>query len=185
MYFVYVPAPVYGALKNAGFTGNDFVDLSKLLNILSPSDVAFYVFHNLEPSSDRLAPWYAGSFKSAWLGSARQLAATIENPRQANDFYKAYETLKVTIKPLALDEYPILASGVINCMGRDTILLTEPVEAAKEAKDQRALLDVTLFQMLQFVQDRFAGEVSAGLHNLAPLPIFEKFLQVSKTVLEK
>lgn len=50
MNYLYVPSPILSALRAANFEGRDFFDVSKLLNTLSPEDVSFYFFCNLQPN---------------------------------------------------------------------------------------------------------------------------------------
>ena len=49
MKYFYVPAPIYQVLKANRFEGREFLDINKLLSILSPEDLSFYLWCNLYP----------------------------------------------------------------------------------------------------------------------------------------
>lgn len=51
MKFFYVPAPIYQVLHNNFYSGREFLDVNKLLDILSPEDLSFYLWANLQPDS--------------------------------------------------------------------------------------------------------------------------------------
>lgn len=47
MRILYVPSTILAAFKSAGFTPEDYLDVNKVLDILSPEDLAFYIYTNL------------------------------------------------------------------------------------------------------------------------------------------
>lgn len=179
MNFVYCPAQIRAALVAARVDLRILLDISKLANILSPEDVAFYLHLNLDTS--KLMPVeVAQSLRCPILFSKKgEMAGT---PFDDLVGHPAEEEIKRALNEYSLNGNApvVLTEGQkLSCdlMDENTIIFSHTPLAAGEAADTspeglRKLLDRLIQQLVVF----HPFEV------VAAMPIFGRYLRASQAV---
>ncbi len=180
MKILYIPQAMKAALEAAKVGVKDLKSLERLANILSPEDVAFYCYIQMDLSKAIPAP-IATSFPS--------FLVTVDG---GNPFDKAAEERSPALKEAmrVLNEYclnekapSLKTDGMkLTCtlMDEETMCFTHVPSAADEAADSAAGGEYGLY-------DRLIQQLSAfyKLEELAKLPLFAAFLNASQAVLAK
>ncbi len=183
MRILYVPSTILAAFKSAGFTPEDYLDVNKVLDILSPEDLAFYIFANLG-NNDTVPQEISNSFNGnamvarTYLGEHQMEGALwdeISNDdlrkdvsRYVNDY-----CLANTAPQLNLDGMD-LYSEIVWVNGGEFMLFThvpgtETSPVVKEKIFYRRL--VTQLSL------------SSGIEDIAQKPLFARYLDASARAL--
>lgn len=172
MKILYVPDYMRAALKAAGAEEKNLYCLEKLLNILSPEDVAFYCHLNLNPSV--VIP-QAITSSLEWA-----LVAEGDNPFPPKDSSPAAKEFHRLLQEFSLGQnVPTLelAGKDLTCdlMDENTILFTHiPQPSAmgeNVSTNLRGLFDRVIQQLYAFMP----------FEELCKLPLFAGFLETSQT----
>lgn len=147
MKIVYIPQPLYAALKKAGLRSQDWGDVSKLLGTLSVDDVAFYFYANRSshcPIPEPLAKMFAN------VAADPAVSEDDENVRAVITKLRSLEH-----NGSNADMYEDNAVLTSDCMEEDLLIVTHttPTDAgvADEAtKSETAFYDRVIQQLLAF-----------------------------------
>lgn len=191
---VYVPAPILKALRDAGFQGRDYFDVNRLLNILSPEDVAFYYFTNLR-SSLLLPEEIDLSFGNALLyggltefelkkAAAAQVVIpwdVIEDERIRKEVARQINDYCVSDSAPQLEQSVDveLSSEILWVEGGQLLLFTHVPVSAKSATASAAERCKAMYQRLMTQLTQFQS-----VEVLAKLPIFAGYLRASELTIQ-
>ncbi len=180
MKYVYVPASILRVLRANQFEGREIFDVNKLLDILSPDDLSFYMWCNLQPAAV-LPEAVCKSMGNALLyGQITEIErndsavvcppwSQIADERAAKDVNKIVNDYCVAEKAPQLDlADQELASEIFWIEGGQITLFTHiPVSEGAEPQPMVSFYKRLMTQLLQF----------APLRELAPSEIFLEYLK--------
>jgi hypothetical protein len=180
---VFIPSAILTACKAAGLEGSDYFCNQRLLNILSPEDVAFYYYVNLQ-SSQFLPTEMDLSFEN-YLLCRRTLEGApwerIENEQTRKDVNRLINDYCVANQaPQSATVSPEMSSELLFVTGEiePILLFTDVPETTTDAASVAARLRAFYTRvMMQATQFRTIAE-------LAKLPIFAGYLQSSANALK-
>ena len=190
---VYVPTPILNALRAGGFEGRDYFDITRLLNILSPEDVAFYYFTNLCPQllipedinlSFPNALIYGGVTELEIQRANREVVVApwdvIEDEHIRKEVARLINDYCVNETAPQLDiADQVLSSEILWVEGGQLLLFTHvpnpaPSATASAAEQSKAMYSRLMTQLTQF----------QSVETLAKLPIFAGYLRASELSLQ-
>lgn len=194
MKYIFVPPSILKVLRDNGFEGRDYIDVNKLLSILSPEDLSFYLYVNLCPVSVLPAP-VSESFGNALIYGGvttyeNKLAATavtnapwetIEDKHIAkivskcvND-YCVEETKPVFANSQLCSEVLWLTGGQIIMFTMKTVGENKTLNGVEYADSVKSFYRDLLGQLLMFCK----------FEEVAALPAFAGYLDASRAKLDK
>ncbi len=195
---IYVPSAILGAIRAAGFEGRDYLDVNKLLGILSPEDLSFYIFTNLVESTvmpEEITRSFGNALVFGGVTESETKKADseevcppwerIENEgarkdvnRFVNDYCVAHADAVPKLPPQFNVEGMELSSEILWVEGGQVLLLTHvPISEGTDRKagdEEKNIFNRILVQLSQIFK----------VEELAKLPIFAGYLRASELVLK-
>jgi len=180
---VFIPSAILAECKAAGFDGSDYFRNARLLDILSPEDVAFYYYVNLQ-SSQFLPTEIDLSFSNYLLSKDSQNGAPwdqIEDERVRKEVGRLINDYCLkNDAPQSANLSREISSELLFIEGEsDPLLLFTDIEDSStecqtEVERLRALYMRVMMQVTQF----------QPIAKLAKLPVFEGYLRSSASALQ-
>lgn len=190
MKYLYVPPQILKVIRDNGLDGRDYLDVNKLLSILSPEDLSFYLFVNLVPkvvlpepvvSTFGNALIYGGVSKTEdliarreqidipWERIEKEITAK-QVSRTVNDYCVAETAPQLDIADMEL------SSEILWMQGGEAILFTHLPSSTSESSQagrERVFYRRLLTQLMQF----------ESFSEIATHPVFHSYLVASQSEL--